>query len=224
MYKRRISILLLFGVSGPDSRGLLVLGATQQTRFFIYSRGVRDRASGDNSFVDAVTTVSANLTTKNVKVIEVSNRGTLGMTSDVFGAMRNVRLGGLDNCGTTFKQMFFSKGPVSRTITLMFETPGDCANRSIIRVSYRNNLCVAGRILETTLGGNTIPTRPKRFAGHTFLGKGASLAGTRTIVNVVSTRNGRTNRTTFSTLRNTLCGRVRGVASILLGVGTTLTT
>lgn len=179
-----------------------------------------------NSFVgcSAITTVDATRNRNNVNIVEVSNSSTLQVTSGVFGSISNGGIARVGNCATSFKGVSRSNRSVSRTITLIFGTPRDCANRSIIRLSYRNKLCVAGEILHTILGTNTIPTRTKRFAGQTFLGNGVSLARTRTMVSVVDTGDENTTESTLYMGRNTLHGGVSNMGGSLLSVTTRLST
>ncbi len=156
--------------------------------------------------------------------MEVSNRDTVSITSGIFGDVSNGELYSLSNCSTLCNGVVSNSGVLSSTITLIFGTPLDCANRSIIRVSMRNNELVLGTILHIVLTDNTIVTRTNRFAGHTFLGNGLSLAGTRDVVKLVSTRDSTRLHLSHTTRVNGISRGVSGVRDSLISTSTSVTT
>lgn len=178
----------------------------------------------DSNITGAVTTITANGSTNKVNIVEVDKSYTVRVTSGVFGPTSNSGLYSLTNCHTGFNGIVYDNRTTSSTITLIFQTPGDCANRGAIRVSIRNKLCVIRGALRTTFRTNTIPTRPNRFAGHTFLGNGVSLARTRDITRLVSTGNRATTGTDCGLLRNSLDERVSNILRGLRSASTLVTT
>lgn len=165
----------------------------------------------------AVTTVTATVSPSKVKVVEVDKSSTLSMVSEVCGDGGGG--GGVDTYRSRAVRCKFvcsnSRG-VSRIVILLVGTPGACAERSAIRVSYRNNICIVGEILRTMVGGKTEPTRPKRFAGETFLGNEVSLSRTRSIVSMVGSGGSFTLGDSLDRLNKTILKDVERVERRLL--------
>lgn len=105
---------------------------------------------------------------------------------------------------------------MSRMLIVTVHKPQACAKRSAVRVSYRNNILTVGGMLRAILGGKTVVTRPKRFAGHTFLGKEVSLSRTRTIVSIVRSGGRCSLGGSMKRLGNSIQGGMRRVERGLL--------
>ncbi len=136
----------------------------------------------------AITTISAPENGNNITVVEVDNTSTLSITSGVFFEGGN---GTLSSTPDTFvyhnRVRVPSNSAISSNVTAIFHTPGSFANRSDIRVCYRNKVLIARRILATILLTNTETTRTKRFAHETFMGNGVKLDRTRTLNKLLRT-------------------------------------
>lgn len=160
----------------------------------------------------AVTTVSATVDTSKVKVVHVDNRGTVSIVSHVCeSGNKGGGVGRIPARAVRCKCVCSKRRLVSRILMVVVRTPEAFAKRSAMRVSYRNNMCTVREILSAILGGNTRVTRPKRFAGHTFLGKQVSLSRTRTIVSIVRTGGRCTLHDSVSRLENSIRGTVQSV-------------
>lgn len=107
---------------------------------------------------------------------------------------------------------------VSRIVISLVLTPGAFAERSIIRVGYRNKVITAGQVLRLLLMGKTELTRPNRFAGHTFLRKEVSLARTRSIVSLVETGASHSVGVTLGRLSNGLSRLVSSLEGSVLSI------
>lgn len=79
-------------------------------------------------------------------------------------------------------------------------------------------------MLRLYLDRKTELTRPKRFALHTFLGNQLSLARTRNITSLITTRSGLTTRATLNNVQNGLTRPVHALHSTYLSVLTRMRT
>lgn len=168
-----------------------------------YGRGARE---GWNVGRSAVTTVSANVAGSKVKVMEVDKDRTLRVTSHMCGKGRAVAR--IPARAVRCKRMVSKSRAISRMLIVIVHKSHAFAKRSAIRVGYRNKACIMDEILRAILGTKTEPTRPKRFAGETFLGNGVSLSRTRTIVSIVASRGRCTLRDSVDRLGKDIGGEV----------------
>lgn len=160
-----------------------------------------------SSKLTAVTTVTAPLKHKNIKIVHLSNTHTCTVT---------YRLAN----GSTFAPHvtdFYqfcrtSNAAVSRNLMLCFGNPRSFANRSIVRLRKRNNVVLRGRLLTHIFRLNTGRTDTNRFSCHTFSGSGLSLMRTRTVTSTVSTADTTTTDDTVHSLDNRFS---RGVGRLL---------
>ncbi len=158
----------------------------------------------------AVYTVTAT-PKKTVNIVHISNPRTLRVASHVFASISD-STGSLSSEGSRALAFKHVRAPgnraVSRILIDLFGAPRSCANRSDIRVSYRNSSCVLRRIVRLLVRRKYGVTNPNRFARQTFLGKGLSLDRTRTMTSLVSSSSTAARHVTVGRVHNKFDGRL----------------
>ncbi len=188
----------------------------------VVDRGAFVRVSSLVSAGRAVTTVTATPNVNNVTMVHMDNPGTCPVIGHLFHAVggrptssRHRRPNGF-RCNGVISPS--SNSIVSSMIIACFHGPRDCANRSAVRVSYRNSSCVRRAVLRLLVTRNTHLTSQNRFAHRTFLGNGVSLSRTRTVTSLVGTRAGAARAVTLGRVHKRVAAGLSRLHSRLLGV------
>lgn len=163
--------------------------------------------------------MSATPKTKKVTIVHVSKPRTVTVYGAVF--MPHATKGNLlsrGTCALHCNDVEHNRRLVSRILVTLFHTPRSFANRSAMRVAYRNSICVRRRVVRLLVRENYHSTLPNRCARHTFVGNGVSLDRTRTITSLVTSASTNRRHLTLGRVHNNFDRRLGGLHRRLLRV------